>query len=875
MENKIEKGIRGLMVLALLLTGLCASGQGAVAKKLAPEEYGKWHSLAAGGLSEDGRWAAYRLVHEDGTDTLFVAGVGTGARHVLPGASGGRFIGRGAYAALAGGALWLLDLDTGRRTEVPGVSDFVALRGSGLLFAECRAAGSRSIAVLDARGKKIWGASGITGYALSDAGDAVAYGQAEGDGHVARLARIGKNMAETELMASAPHALQVFSWDAAGKNVAFAGTGRDAAGGRIALAVYAYGLGGRKLRVLGAASPLLPQGRVLSPPLEGGLRMAADGKQVFLSLSTGGDTAPERQAPREGLQVWNTLDRLHFASARISPEGRRMMLAVWTPAAGRLLPIAASPAENAIVGGGRQRHALVYDFLKYQPYLSDAPDIDLYLADLKTGARRLLLERFSGHGSRLSLSPDGRYVAYFRDGDWWVCGIETGRHARASRKEEGSLGEEGYDLPGEPRPAAEPAWTAGDAVMLYQDGHDVWKYDPVRDVRVRLTRGRESGMVFQLYGMQDGGSGRFQKAPLAVLEGAVLFGRRKDHSETGFFRLQGGRLDTLVFGPRLYGRLLLSRDGGTAAYVSERYDRPRAMEARELSSGRELLVVASNPQQAGYDWGRTEVVRYRDAGGRELRGVLCYPQGYDARRKYPMVVHVYQKQSHRLHGNINPTLHNETGFNPTLLSAAGYFVLLPDVLLETGRVGRSALECVVAAVEAALGTASIDRSRLGLMGASFGGFETNFIVSQTSMFAAAVGGSSMNDFISGYFSVNRNDTLFEAWRYEADQPRMGASPFADWEAYLDNSPLRHAERIQTPLLLWAGMEDRQVHPLQTMEMHLALRRLGKESTMLLYEGEDHAMRELHNQRDLTAKIMEWFAWHLKGEERPEWAVPKR
>lgn len=158
----------------------------------------------------------------------------------------------------------------------------------------------------------------------------------------------------------------------------------------------------------------------------------------------------------------------------------------------------------------------------------------------------------------------------------------------------------------------------------------------------------------------------------------------------------------------------------------------------------------------------------------------------------------------------------------------------------------------------------------GLIGHSFGGYETAFIITQTNLFKTAVAGSSVTDLTSFYLSVNLNDGKPDMWRFHNEQWRIGKTPFEAPEIYYNNSPVANAEKVNTPLLLWAGKEDKQADFRQSLEYYLALRRLGKKNILLLYPNEGHTLADKTNQRDLTGRILQWFAYYLKDDKSSQW-----
>ena len=158
----------------------------------------------------------------------------------------------------------------------------------------------------------------------------------------------------------------------------------------------------------------------------------------------------------------------------------------------------------------------------------------------------------------------------------------------------------------------------------------------------------------------------------------------------------------------------------------------------------------------------------------------------------------------------------------------------------------------------------------GLIGHSFGGYETDFIITQSNIFAAAIAGSAATDLNSFYLTLNWTTGKPDMWRFEDHQWRMEKSLFEDRERYKTNSPITYVENIKTPLLSWTGQEDLQVDWHQSIELYLALRRLSKKHILLLYPKESHELFKPENQKDLSKKMQQWFAYFLKGESPADW-----
>ena len=259
-----------------------------------------------------------------------------------------------------------------------------------------------------------------------------------------------------------------------------------------------------------------------------------------------------------------------------------------------------------------------------------------------------------------------------------------------------------------------------------------------------------------------------------------------------------------------------------------------------------------------------ELIHYKSPKGINLEGILYYPDDYQSGKKYPMIVRIYEKQSKNFHHYHNPSQYNADGFNPRNYTSQGYLVLYPDITYTMGNPGISATECVISAVDAVLKKEVVEKENIGLIGQSFGGYETAFIISQTDIFAAAVAGCPATDLTSFYFNMGWNQGKPDMWRFEDQQWRFGFSYYEDPQAYMRNSPLHQAEGINTPILLWSGRKDVQVAHEQTMEFYLALKRLNKETTLLIYPEEAHGNMNPVNQNDLSIRIHNWFEEHLNN-----------
>ena len=129
-------------------------------------------------------------------------------------------------------------------------------------------------------------------------------------------------------------------------------------------------------------------------------------------------------------------------------------------------------------------------------------------------------------------------------------------------------------------------------------------------------------------------------------------------------------------------------------------------------------VTDTNPFQSKYAWGHSELVDYKSSNGTRLQGILYYPAGYEAGKKYPMIVYMYEKLSDGLHRYNAPS--ERSYYSVSAMTSHGYFVLQPDIVFTKREPGLSVADCVTAAVKKVQEKGVVDK--VGIVGHSWGGF---------------------------------------------------------------------------------------------------------------------------------------------------------
>jgi dipeptidyl aminopeptidase/acylaminoacyl peptidase len=195
----------------------------------------------------------------------------------------------------------------------------------------------------------------------------------------------------------------------------------------------------------------------------------------------------------------------------------------------------------------------------------------------------------------------------------------------------------------------------------------------------------------------------------------------------------------------------------------------------------------------------------------------------------------------------------------------GYAVFLPNPRGSFGQgerfasanvrdFGHGDLRDILAGIDAAEKAAAIDPDRLGITGASYGGFMTMWAVTQTQRFKAAVAAAGVSDWLS-YYGENGID----AWML----PYFGASVYDDPAVYARSSPINFIRNVRTPTFSYVGERDIESPAAQTQEFWHALKTLGVPTAVMIYPGEGHGLREPGHAADALARTLGWFDRYLK------------
>jgi len=464
---------------------------------------------------------------------------------------------------------------------------------------------------------------------------------------------------------------------------------------------------------------------------------------------------------------------------------------------------------------------------------------------------------------------DGAHFLYYDDGHFYTYDMAAGRSVNITKDVAASFVNEENDQ-NVVKPPDYPVGSAKDGLnVLLSDGWDIWSV-PVSG----------TGKAVNLTGNGVKDKLRYRRLRLDPEEKAIDLAQPQYFAvygewtkKAGLARLDKGRTvpALLLWDDAGFGGPIKAKNAAVYVYTRDTYkDYPDYYAAdAELRNGRRL--TEANPQQKDFLWSSGSMLldyKMDPKSGldKPLQAALFLPANYEKGKRYPTIVYYYEKMSQQLNRYAQPSAN---GFNKSVYTSNGYAVLYPDITYKINDPGMSAVWCVLPAIDAAVAAGVVDRSKVGLQGHSWGGYETAFLITQAD-FAAAVAGAPLTNMISMYSSIYFNSGSANQPIFESSQGRFKGGYWDNLEAYQRNSPVYYAERVRTPLIILHNDKDGAVDFTQGVEYYNTLRRMGKKVVMLEYPGENHGLARPANQQDYTARMKEFFDHELMGKPAPDW-----
>jgi hypothetical protein len=469
----------------------------------------------------------------------------------------------------------------------------------------------------------------------------------------------------------------------------------------------------------------------------------------------------------------------------------------------------------------------------------------------------------------MTISPDCRFIGGYDQGLEEYCLYDLRKNKLINLTNNLPIPRFGLqDRPGSERYRFGFAgWDGQSHSLLLYDDFDIWQFnlqEPYCFENLTKGYGRANQISFRVNEEKIDGAINYSNELL-------LSAFNKKTKEHGYYRLV---LSTkkfpkeLFMGPFHYENENSVKSKRRDVWIVKRENvaySPNYFVTKDFKSFSPISHVST---EQNVNWLTAELINFSSLDGKSLQGILYKPENFDSTRKYPLIIHYYEKLSDNLHFYKRPDFASNNINIPWLVSR-GYLVFTPDIQYTIGRPGESAYYSVAGAADYLSCLPFVDSTKMGLQGHSFGGYETNYIITRTNRFKAAVSASGVSDFVSGYGDlVGSGDS--KQFFYEIHQSRIGASLWEKQELFIENSPVFYVDKIETPVLLMNNKLDEQVKFSQGVEFFTALRRLGKIAWMLQYDNEGHSIMQKKNTIDYTFRMDQFFDHYLKDEPMKDW-----
>ena len=609
--------------------------------------------------------------------------------------------------------------------------------------------------------------------------------------------------------------------------------------------------------------------------------ISRDGKWFFFYVQRS-----QMRVPNAGLakvNVWNYQDRMLQSQQLINIKQRQDFLAAVSTAGGKCLIL--EDDVNEVVS--KSYLSKLDDFVIVKNSTGIPTDFNwlqnsYYVLNLKDGSRSLFTK--SEEPLLFTVSPDSRHIVYFNcnDHQYYLFNTYSKKKVNITQAVPTNLSFDKCDkLDKRNYNAVGIGGWMRDGDLLVYDNYDLWKISITNHTQpINLTNGygRRHKIKFRLLNFDD-------PEAIPINDTLLLSAFETTDKNNGFFCKIPSISNPvkLSMGPYSIYRIqkTLSQED---SYLSIPFKPIKAQKSKTwivkimtasrfpnlyvTNDFKEFNPLSTVVPEKTYNWLTAELVSWKLKDGNTSQGILYKPEDFDSTKKYPVIFNYYENMSDRLYEYPRPML-SEDNLNIPWFVSRGYLIFTPDILLTTGKVGRSALNTIISAAKYLSRKKYVDSNKMALQGHSFGATLTNYVIAHTNRFAAAVEAAGVSDWVSAYLSLRGNNGLSRYYIYEHSQSRIGSTLWQKPDDYLENSIILGLDKVQTPLLIMHNKNDWAVPWEQGIELYLGLRRLHKPVWMLQYDEGGHNVFDV-DALDYTLRMTQFFDHYLKGVPAPIW-----
>ena len=597
-----------------------------------------------------------------------------------------------------------------------------------------------------------------------------------------------------------------------------------------------------------------------------------DGSKLYFGVAPQPVLNDTTLLPEEivNVEVWHYQDaRMHTQQkVRLEQERKKNYTVVYFPSTNKTIPLSNPSIPD--IDFEEQRNVDIAVGSTPEPYLRTSSwtgggHNDVYATDIKTGNSTLIAKEIRGNAA---VSPSGKYIFWYNELDsaWFAYSVLTKNTAKLTDNKTVKFYDVENDLPDFPNAYGGAGWLRDDRYLLVYDQFDIWRIDPLsKEKPLRLTNGRPTETIYRYIKLDN--DERFIESNAMLL----LHTKNDKTKAEGYAQLNliNNNITQIVMDDYAYSRRPMKAPK-TQSYVFTKQNFqtcPDLLYTTDFKTNQRISDI--NPQQSEYSWGSIELVEWTALDGQKLRGMLVKPEGFDPKKKYPMIVNFYERSSDDLN-NYRSLEPHRSQINYTLYANHGYLIFNPDITYRIGYPGESCLNSVLSGVTNLMNQGFVDEKRIGVQGHSWGGYQAAYLVTKTDIFRCAEAGAPVVNMFSAYSGIRWESGLMRQFQYEHTQSRIGGSIWEYPMRYFENSPLFSMDKVNTPVLILQNDKDGAVPWYQGIEFYGALRRLNKPTWLLNYNDEPHWPVKLQNRLDFQTRMQQYFDYYLKDAPMPRW-----
>jgi len=451
--------------------------------------------------------------------------------------------------------------------------------------------------------------------------------------------------------------------------------------------------------------------------------------------------------------------------------------------------------------------------------------------------------------SEIAISPNGKYIAYStnytgEEDHWykydiWLLDISAAKARQLTKSPGGETN---------------PIWNSDSNSIIYLVHQEPDKHYSQNELFIiELKNGEAKNLTIDF-------DKNIVKA-ISPVKGKNIYFSAEDGVYDRIYKLEinSGSIKNLTLDDYHYYDFDVNNEESSFAFLKGDSDELPEVYISDKALKQMKKITKENDQLKNYKIASQSIVRYKSFDGKIIEALLVKPVNYEEGKKYPLLLYIHGGPF----GRFTNTMLQYLPFQA--FAAEGYMIIAPNYRGSSGydnefglalyqNFGEKDYEDLMSSVDYLIREGLADENRLGVIGGSYGGYMTNWIVTHTNKFKAAVSLFGIYSLISDF-----SNSYLPNWEIEY----LGYKYWENLKIYLEKSPMSYIQNINTPVLIIHGEADQNTFISNSKELYQALKFLQKPAKFIHYPREEHGLREPNHKIDEFNNIISWFDKYLK------------